>query len=89
MRTLLIFLAVVVFVVLVVRSWMHARAFAVELAGRPRLQFTVAGLDKDREIGRHTLFPNGPLRRRRIRRRLDEAAVKIERSEAEQRTRRD
>lgn len=83
----LILVGVLVYVVVVVRSWVHHRAFAVELANRPRLQFTVAGLDKDREVGRHTFFSTFPWRRRRIRRMLDEAAVKIAAQEAEERRR--
>ena len=61
----------------VVRSWIANHEFAGELARRPELQYTVAGLDKSREVGRHPVWATGPLRRRNLRRRLDDAAVKI------------
>ncbi len=62
-------------------------SFAAELARRPLLEYTVGGLDKDHETGRHALLATGPFRRRWIRRRLDEAESRIVRCKDEQRPR--
>ena len=85
---LAVVVGVPVFFVLLIRSWMVNHSFAAELARRPPLQYTVAGLDKDREVGRHAVWATGPLKRRQLLRRLDAAAGKIAEHEAEQRRRR-
>ncbi|WP_296603665.1 hypothetical protein [Nocardioides sp.] len=67
-------------------SWLDHR-YTVELATRSEEEFNVAGLDKAAEVSRHAWWGNGPWRMRRLRRKLDDAAVKIARFEQEQRER--
>ncbi|MEP9363353.1 hypothetical protein ABLE68_10335 [Nocardioides sp. CN2-186] len=80
----------VLVVALIVLAWsvVSYRSVAVELAARPEQEYHVAGLDKSAEVGRHATWGVTPWRMRRLRRRLDEAAVKIAAFEAEERRRR-
>ena len=87
MTDVLIILAVPVFIGVMVWLWWLDGKYSIELAARPEEQYNVAGLSKAAEVGRHAWWGNGPWRMRRIRRQLDDAAVKIARAELEQRER--
>lgn len=81
-------LAVAALLIFIGWTMSYTRKVAVDLASRPKQQYDVAGLDKGYETGRHALWGTGPIRMRRLRRRLDAAAADIERFEQEQRRRR-
>jgi len=80
----------VLIVALMVLVWsaVDYHRVAIELAARSEQEYHVAGLDKAAEVGRHASWGVGPWRMRRLRRRLDDAAVKIAAFEAEDRKRR-
>ena len=87
MTTVLIWLSVPALIGFIMwTSWLDHR-HTVELATRPEEEFNVAGLDKAAEVSRHAWWGNSPWRMRRLRRKLDDAAVKIARFEQEQRER--
>ena len=75
--------------VFVVWSTVTYHSVTVELAMRSEQEYRVAGLDKAAEVSRNAVWGVGPWRMRRLRRRLDAAAVKIAAFEAEDRKRRD